>query len=66
MSKKTENRFNPFAVSSAEEIVSRVKRILDTAPPFGSPENIAQLHAARKEGEQFKALLTSPTNTLPH
>jgi hypothetical protein len=64
--KPDSNRFNPFEMCSEVDAVERIKRIVETAPPFGSPENLAQLEAARRDAERFLELARMPTDTLPH
>ncbi|MBK3780187.1 hypothetical protein G3A43_07945 [Paraburkholderia aspalathi] len=60
------NTLNPFLVADTELITRRVQRILADAPPFGSPENIAQLQAAQQDAKRWTALALLPTNTLPN
>ena len=60
---KVKNTLNPFAFCDAEALTEYVRKGLENAPPFGSPENLAQLEEAATSGEQMAALITLPTDT---
>jgi hypothetical protein len=61
----TPNLFNPFVECEDGKIAEHIWRIVEMAAPFGSPENLAELEAARRRGEQLVMLVTAPTNKLP-
>lgn len=57
-----------FAITddNEERVVELLRHVYETAPPFGSPENLAQLDSAEREGRQFEMLVMLPTGTLPN
>lgn len=54
---------NPFEICDTEAMEIHIQKVIDEAPPFGSPENIAQLEVAHKAGERLAVLITLPSNT---
>lgn len=63
---KIENTLNPFELCDTEAMAQHISKALADAPPFGSPESLAELESFRKQGEQLAALIALPTDTRPN
>ena len=63
---KIVNTLNPFELCDTEAMAQHISKVLADAPPFGSPENLAELESFRKQGEQLATLIALPTGIRPN